>query len=223
MPELEPMSYTWTLLSAASLSSVLAWLGTGNVLLFLVALAMQTLEIVTEWGSKARRRHLPFDAKGNIGGKLMVLSLVLVAALLDRVFIFLSPESIAASVATWMWVTKSTLVWIIIGEAVCIVRHIEKSEGETAIPPVVRWVIRQIRVMDQKRWPGPAGQKPPRRWYDDLTEEDIADLMKKMEERREKGEPTEYIAQHPKEAVREGVDNYPPDRVADVRNERGEI
>lgn len=219
--EMNVMSQTWTLATAIPLAFLGSYLGAGNVWLLLAVLGVMTLEMVTEWGSKIKRRVPGFDPKRNLASKLMLLSLIVVGFILDRVFISLAGPTLSASLDQWMWVTKSTMVWIIIGEIVCILRHVEQSEGEKVIPPVVRWVIRQIRVMDEKRWPHPDG-KPPRRWYDDLTDDDISELMKKMEERRKKGEPTEYIARNPKEAVREGLDTYPVDETPDTLGERGE-
>lgn len=193
-PELEIMSHSWSVLAAISSASLLSFLGTGNQNLFLLALGMQTLEILTEWGSKARRHDKTFDPKKNFVGKLMVLSLVALALMLDQVFIQLSNEQVADHFEQWRWVTKSTLIWIIIGEAVCVLRHIEDSEGKGVIPPAVRWVLRQIRIMDEKRWPGGDGN-PPRRWYDDLDDDDIAIILKRMDEKRKAGDEVEATAE----------------------------
>lgn len=171
----DTFAHPWVVSAGAlTLSSALSFLGTGNWILFVLVLGMQTLEMAVEWGSKRGRHKEGFDPKKNVIGKLMVLSLVVVAWVLDRVFVELSAGQISGEYMEWFWVTKSTLVWIILGEAVSITRHIEDSEGKGVIPIPLLVAITWLRTKDRSRWEQSEetqGELPKRREYDRIAED----------------------------------------------------
>jgi len=156
-----------------------------NVWLLLAVLGMMTLELLTRWRYQ-KKFQFPLELGHDILGKLTLIALVLAAALIDGVLIWLSPIGfLSTEILASNWVTRGTLLWLFTGEVYLLILNVGKLEGETAIPPVFRYVIRQIRKQDEKRWPMQG--HPMDRWYDslsDLTDDEILSLIDRRAERK---------------------------------------
>lgn len=142
-------------------------------------LLMSTLEILTCYFSNPKAQRRAFNWERVITGKFLLVSLVLVAMLLDGMLYFGSrfvPGDWEVLGQGILPITISSLTWFLMAEAARTVRNVARSEGDSAIPPVVLWVVRQLRKVDEKRYG--EQETPAHRWTDDLTVEQIEDLLK---------------------------------------------
>lgn len=140
-------------------------LGARNIGFLIVTLVVMTLDLVT---GVARAYLDPNEVYsgaclwGGLVGKLLRLSLVLVAALLDWTMILVFPVS-AGTIAQLMPTTKGAFVWLIVAEASSVIQNVRHSQGDAVIPAVV------IRAIDRLRM---GGKEPPmRRHYDHVVAE----------------------------------------------------
>lgn len=185
----------------AWVAAVASWEWTNHLLapgwFMVILLAFMTIEMVTKfWKSPKGGGEFPWEE--NVKQKILLILLVIVGFLLDMVVIVLMrwiPELIGIETDwTGPWgkgyliVTVGTQLWLATAEGSRIVDNIAHSAGEENIPPVILWVIRQLRRADHVRYAkssdGADGKLPPRRWYDDLTEEDVRVMLRQMDERR---------------------------------------
>lgn len=206
---------------SAALSAVLVagWNWTAPILapgwFIVILLAAMTVELWTHHtavrGPNGTGTH---DWAGCVQEKLLLLALVAVALLLDLMVILLMravPDEWAHIAGPWgagvMVITISTQVWLIIAEAVRIVDHVAHRTGQENIPPVILWVIRQLRRADRVRWQQHTadGAPPPRRWYEDLTEEDVQRLLDTMEQRKTLDTPPEPLGDGPSPKTSHGL------------------
>lgn len=146
------------LATVASLLSVA--LGARNVGFLVVTLVVMTLDLVTGIARAYLDPNEVYSAAklwGGLVGKLLRLSLVLVAALLDWTMVLVFPVS-ADTITQLMPTTKGAFVWLIVAEASSVIQNVRHSQGDAVIPAVV------IRAIDRLRM---GGQEPPRRRHYD--------------------------------------------------------
>lgn len=162
------------------------WLAPGW--LALILLLLMTIELVTCYYATAPHARPGYAWERHISSKLLLVMLVVVSLAIDSMILvaltyFPAP---AAGFPAWasgfLPITLSTLVWLNTAEAVRSIGHIAQETGETNIPPVVLWVIRQIRKADLQRLP--PGAVANKRMIDDMTEDDIAEFLQQMDKRR---------------------------------------
>jgi phage-related holin len=152
--------------SAATMASLFSVaLGARNVGFLIVTLVVMTLDLVTGIARAYLDPNEVYSAArlwGGLVGKLLRLSLVLVAALLDWTMILVFPVS-ATTITHLMPTTKGAFVWLIVAEASSVIQNVRHSQGDAVIPAVV------IRAIDRLRM---GGQEPPvRRHYDPVVVE----------------------------------------------------
>jgi phage-related holin len=149
--------------SATALSLLSVALGAKNVGFLIVTLVFMTLDLVTGIARAYLDPAEEFHGGrlwGGLVGKLLRLSLVLVASLLDWTMILAFPYS-AEMITRLMPTTKGTFVWLIVAEAGSVLQNVRHSQGDTVIPAAV------IRAMDRLRL---GGREPPqRRHYDRMA------------------------------------------------------
>ena len=146
-------------LGAAVMAAVSSAFGARNVGFLLVTVAVMTLDLL----AGVARAYLdpgtpPYDPPrmwGGIVGKLLRLTLVVVAALLDRTLILLLPRA-ADALAGVMPTTRGTFVWLIVAEASSVIAHVRASQGDAVIPAVLTRAIDRLRL----------GKEPPKRHSD---------------------------------------------------------
>lgn len=141
------------------------------------ALLTMAWEMVTCWWSQPpseRARH-KWDVA--IGKKLIILSLIVPAMVIDWLVAYgtdlLWLEGTA--ITDYLPVTVGTLVFTIVAQSLQGIANVQKAEGEQNIPGILIWALRQIRQRDEQRFPHDGA--PHRRWWDDLTEEQIAEIL----------------------------------------------
>jgi hypothetical protein len=171
--------------SAASAATAGDWLGRWLVPGYFLGamLVMSTMEMVTCYLSHPKADRRSFNWERSITGKLLLVSLVIVALLLDGMLYFGSrfvPGEWQVIGQGTLPITISSITWFIIAEAARAVRNVARSEGEGAIPPAVLWFIRLVKRVDEKRFsdtgrPGTA----PSRWTDGLTEAQVAEIIER--------------------------------------------
>lgn len=152
--------------AAATVASLLSVaLGARNIGFLIVTLVVMTLDLVTGIARAYLDPAEVYSAArlwGGLVGKLLRLSLVLVAALLDWTMILVFPVS-AGTIAQLMPTTKGAFVWLIVAEASSVIQNVRHSQGDAVIPAVV------IRAIDRLRM---GGKEPPmRRHYDRVVAE----------------------------------------------------
>lgn len=126
------------------------------------------LGLEMDWGKEMR----------SIG---QLFALVIVGVVVDTVIQAQSPSGFRDEQGWLRYnvATKSILFWLIGVQILKIVWNVRKTEGTEVIPPVILWFIRQTRFVDAKRWHEhhKEDEVPPRRWVDDLTEEDVVEVL----------------------------------------------
>ncbi len=152
--------------SAATVASLFSVaLGARNAGFLIVTLVVMTLDLVTGIARAYLDPNEVYSGArlwGGLVGKLLRLTLVLVAALLDWTMILVFPVS-AATITHLMPTTKGAFVWLIVAEASSVIQNVRHSQGDAVIPAVV------IRAIDRLRM---GGQEPPtRRHYDRVVVE----------------------------------------------------
>jgi hypothetical protein len=164
-----------------------------NVFFLLALMGLMLVEMFTCWWT---RRYEPpespirFRLDRAVTSKITLLALVVAGALLDWVLVNLAPVGfVTEDVLSANWVTRGVLLWLITGQVLQLLTNVEAAEGDKAIPPIFRHVVRQIRRYDAKRFEHHASSsnKEYERWYDaleDLTDEEIEVLIKRRQLRR---------------------------------------
>jgi hypothetical protein len=186
------MAVGWVTGSALALVNLLAdapwtrWIAPGWFGFTL--LLLMTIEMLTCYfgASPAGRRTWPWEK--HITSKMLLVALALVSLILDSLILvavrylpmFRAGEDAFPDWATgFLPITLSTLIWLNTAEAVRAVKNIAKTTGDDSIPPIILWVIRQLRKVDQARLP--PGAKQDKRLMDNVTEEDIRTILKRLE------------------------------------------
>jgi hypothetical protein len=177
----------------------------GPGILVMILMVFMSVEIGTNYRrNPAMGDDYPWTAK--VASKVMLLSLVVVAFLLDLIVIVgMShvPDGVSWDAGPWArgfpLVTVGAIVWLCVGEGAKIVDHVEKAEGPGAVPPVILWVLRFLRRADEARFRKvhDDGRPVPKRWTDSLsemTEEDMAEFLKFMESRNAVREAPERVS-----------------------------
>ena len=148
-------------------------------------LALAILELVSCYIATHVRLRSAFPWERRLVGKLMLGFLIPVAMSLDWMIYQLGaqlPGEIGATFADFLPlpVTTGSLVWMNVAEGIKVVRNIRESEGNDAIPPVIRWFLAQLQRMDRERFPD-SEHATFERWTDrmarDLSDEDIRELL----------------------------------------------
>ncbi|HEU0080002.1 MAG TPA: phage holin family protein [Longimicrobiaceae bacterium] len=152
--------------SVATVASLLSVaLGARNVGFLIVTLVVMTLDMVTGIARAyldPNEVYSPACLWGGLVGKLLRLSLVLVAALLDWTMVLVFPVS-ADTITQLMPITKGAFVWLIVAEASSVIQNVRHSQGDAVIPAVL------IRAIDRLRMDG--REPPRRRHYDRIVAE----------------------------------------------------
>jgi hypothetical protein len=196
---------------AASMASIIAaislgfeailWVPAGVLLLSL--LLLMTADLVTEFFGVPRedRHEYPWDRE--ITGKFLQLVLVVMSLVLD-VVIYVSasylPQELAILSGGYLFVTYTTMIWLIAGHVAHITANVASHEGDEVVPPTIgvlarqiRWLLGSLRMIDQRRVRGADLPTPPTalsaRWYDDISEDEIKDLARYIESRRGRHPP----------------------------------
>jgi hypothetical protein len=158
-------------------------------------LILNSLELGTCFRGKHPLERRDFNWERHIVGKLMILSIAIVALVMDSMVLV-----IARTIPTlyefpvigqgFLPITVATLFWLNSAEAYRVIKNVANSEGDMYIPPMVLWILRQIKMTDEARYHVLAGQHlpkdvptPPKRWYDNLTEEEVQDFVEYMKTR----------------------------------------
>lgn len=149
---------------AAALGTVAALIsvsfGAKNVGFLIVTLLVMTLDLVTGMARAYLDPNEVYTQRRlwrGLVGKLLRLTLVLLAALLDWTMVFAFPYS-AEAISRFMPTTKGAFVWLIVTEAGSILQNIRHSQGEAVVPAVLMRTLDRLRV---------GGREPPmRRRYD---------------------------------------------------------
>jgi phage-related holin len=160
-----PGDYTAAAAVATVASLLSVALGARNVGFLIVTLVVMTLDLVTGIARAyldPNEVYSPSRLWGGLVGKLLRLSLVLVAALLDWTMVLVFPVS-AATITQLMPTTKGAFVWLIVAEASSVIQNVRHSQGDAVIPAVV------IRAIDRLRMDG--REPPRRRHYDRVVTE----------------------------------------------------
>jgi len=144
---------------------------------FLLTILTMTWELITCWWATPHRTRGEFDWARVIGGKLIVLSLIVPAMALDWLVIFGAEHirGFASPLAPYMPVTVTSLVWIIVAQALQGIQNVRHAEGDENVPRILIWALHQIRKRDERRYPFEG--VPMRRWWDDLTEEQVEAIL----------------------------------------------
>jgi hypothetical protein len=143
-----------------------------------LALITMTWELVTHWWSSPKPDRSEYDWSRQIGRKLITLSMIIPASVLDYIVIVASEHvrDIELAIGSYMPFTVGTLLWITVGQALQGLHNVRDVEGEDSVPGALLWALRQIRIRDDRR--SPHDGAPKRRWWDDLTEEELESLLK---------------------------------------------
>lgn len=175
-----------------------------------ILLSLMTLEILSKYW-KGPENGQEFNWEDCVKRKFMLISLVLVAFLMDMLMIvgthWLNNVGLFSGIDMGPWfagimlITVGTQIWLIAAEASRIIDTVAHSEGEENIPPVILWVIRQLRKADRMKYAEKHPEEAPRplvrREYDDLTEDDVRDLLQKMKDRRDLDPPPDPLGKKP--------------------------
>jgi hypothetical protein len=187
-------------------STVLAWMAAAASLLggaphwwlapgwfTVILLVLMTVEMGTRYrGDPLMGDDYPWITR--IASKLMLLSLAVVAFLLDLI-IFVgmehAPDGLTWDTGPWAKgfpvITVGALIWLCVAEAIKVVGHVERAEGPGAVPPAITWILQKMRAEDEKRFRATrdAGAPLPKRWSDklaEMTEEEWARMISYMSE-----------------------------------------
>lgn len=161
-------------------------------------LLLMTAEIATSYLSTPPPMRCDFDWEKRTGAKLLLIALVVISALLDGI-LFMAIVYLPGGftrIPPWaeglMPVTLSTVIWLSAAEAGRAILHVAQGTDVSNISPVVLWVIRQLRKVDAMRLPD--GQMPDQRLMDHVTEDDITELLGKLQKRKDLEEPPPPLA-----------------------------
>jgi hypothetical protein len=170
---------------------------------FLVALlAAMTMELLSCYLSKDKPQRREHNWERAFIGKLFIVFLGVCALLLDGAMFFgvralpVEAKIIGNGVLP---VTLSSMVWFLVAEVARTVRNVAHYEGtDTTVPPAILLFLRWVKKRDAERYPGDPAQLP-RRWTDDLTEEQIRDVLehhrnRTLEEDDDAEEPASPVA-----------------------------
>lgn len=179
----------------------LLWVPAGVMLMFL--LALMTLDLVTEFfGMPPSVRKVAFVWEREITGKFFLLALVALSLVLDAVIYIAAtvlPSELAILSNGYLFVTLTTLLWLIGAHVVRITTNVAEAEGEEMIPPTIgmvarhiRWLLRSLRVIDERRARvGDKTPEHPKRWYDEITDEEVLELAEFIQ--RKKADPPAVV------------------------------
>lgn len=206
-----PAAPTAASVGAASTISMLvnwqswAWYSSG-IMLGALLVAM-TIDLVTAYfavSPEARRTYL---WERQITRKFVLLLLVVLSLVLDFVMYAVAdalPHEIPILENGYLFFTLTTLLWLIAAETARIIINV----GEDAPPTLgllvqqIQWVVRSLRKIDSKRWQDSGRDgAPPQRWMDDLSEQEVAKIVKMLDEHRASEED---IARNPQKLVKRG-------------------
>lgn len=149
----------WAAFLATALSLLSVSFGAKNVGFLIVTLAVMTLDLITGIARAyldPKEVYTPAHLWGGVVGKLLRLTLVLLAALLDWTMVLAFPAS-ADAISRFMPTTKGAFVWLIVAEASSILENIRHSQGDAVVPAVI------MRALDRLRSDG--REPPARRHY----------------------------------------------------------
>lgn len=178
--------------------------------MFALLLLLMTIELgASYWTLTAAERRV-FMWEREIIGKFLLIVLVVLSLVLD-VVIFVAantmPDHFELLKRGALWVTMTTLLWLLAAEISRILRIVGSSAGEENVPPtlawgvdMIRWVVRNMRKIDKARWQEKHGtdSELPRRWIDDLTDEEAAIILQQIQKRG-----VNEVAQDPKSVLPE--------------------
>lgn len=179
--------------------------------LFAAVLFSMTAELVTAFFALSSEGRKAFDWNRRITRKFMLLILIAVSVVMDVVVYSAAqmlPDGVPLVNSGFLFFATTTLLWLFAAEVARIMGDIEDYDnGGIDVPPTmgvlinqIQWIVRSVRRIDKHRWQesGHNGD-PPRRWLDDLTDEEVAKLVEMVETRRDR---EDEIAKNPKRAVK---------------------
>jgi hypothetical protein len=148
----------------------------------LLAMLTMSWEMVTCWWATESEARTEYDWTRVIGGKLIVLSLVVPCLVLDWIVMFGTDHirGVPPGLAYYLPITVGGLAFIMIAQSLQGVQNVRNAEGDDNIPRVLIWFLHQLKKQDEKRYPHPG--VPHRRWWDDLTEDEVREFLAKRKE-----------------------------------------
>lgn len=157
----------------------------------LTLLLLSTLELATCYYGKTDSEKKAFHWEKHIVGKLMIISIGIVALILDSIIVVIlrtlpGQYQFPLLGSGFLPVTVGALIWLNTAEGIRVLNNVARSQGADTIPPILSWFLRKIRQTDEARYHSVLGQHaptvgPPRhRWQENLTEEEIAAYLEHM-------------------------------------------
>lgn len=170
--------------------ALMRWLAPG--IFAVILLVLMTLELVTAYGATTPPARAVYPWGQKITTKLLLLSLIVVAASLDiSLHLLFGQTDNEWGFRLWadglVPVTLSTLLWLNTAESLRVIQNVAKAAGEEAVPMPMMLVIRALRAWDQQRF---GNGTPNRRALDRMTEAEVArftrDLAEAEQRKRER-------------------------------------
>lgn len=170
----------------------LAW-GTAGILLLALLLTMTASLLVSYFTLPTEKRPY-YNWESEITRKLILLVMVGLSMILD-VVLYVGAETMPTRIPIldqgYLFLTLTSLLWLIMAEANRIITAVGDSNGSDVPPTLsflvghVQWVIRNLRKIDRRRYKTLARHEgePPRRWMDELTDTEVADIVTWLETR----------------------------------------
>lgn len=164
----------------------IAWRATGILLAAL--LVLMSVALFTDFYTHEDKRHYPWNKA--IARKVLVVTVIVVSLVLDLVVYQAAqyfPQDFMLMDSGYLFLTMTTLIWLIAAELTCIIHVIEDAGEEDSIPPTLhllarhlKWVLRSMKFVDRSRSGGEEDKdiEYPKRWYDDISDEQIEQLAK---------------------------------------------
>lgn len=163
-------------------------------------LLLSTLELATCFYGKNDEDRRAFGWEKHIIGKLMIASIAIVALILDSIIVTIvntMPEHYSFPLlgSGFLPITLGALIWLNTAEGIRVLNNVRRSQGDSVVPPIMRWFLEGIRKTDEARYHAVLGKNvpdtppPPHRWYDNLTDEEIEDFIEHLKNQPEKHNP----------------------------------
>lgn len=195
---MKPLLITELLLASVSLSLIvnaiepIAWYSAGVLLMFMLILS--TIDLLMEYYSYTSTLAPLFSWKKEILDRAFVIVLVPISLMADVAVYLLAgvlPHEFLVLGRGWLFFSITTLIWLNTAYIVKVLEHIRVRSGGEHIPPTlivltkhIKTFIRSMRMIDEKRHreSGRDGM-PPKRWVDQLDEEQLARIAVILNER----------------------------------------
>ena len=158
------------------------WFREANAVLLLWLLATMLVETVTKYVA-ARKLEVVVGGKWwreEYWGNMLDLAFIVPAMALDWIIIHISPAAFRDDLVAYNWVTKWSLIFLILYQVIQTVKHVRDGGG--AIPPAIERAIDFIIRRDRERMHSrdPSVSQRATRWYEDMTPAEKAELAEEI-------------------------------------------